>query len=83
MTRMVSFRLSDAEYKQIEKVCRATNARTISDVARMAVKSLVNNRDGDGNTDVRRKIQDLEQRISKLDEQVARLRGSQTEEIAS
>ena len=52
-------------------------------MARMEVKSLVNNRDGDGNTDVRRKIQDLEQRISKLDEQVARLRGSHAEEVAS
>lgn len=67
-TRMVSIRLSDAEFRKLREVCATTGARSISDLARDAMHRLMNDggcteRDGDG----------MCERLQTLDERVARL----------
>jgi hypothetical protein len=74
-TKMVSIRLLDDEYRQLKELCEAKGARSVSDLARDAMfRMLAPPMDS--------MPQNLEDRVRKLDQKVARL-GEQMEEIES
>jgi hypothetical protein len=74
-TKMVSIRLLDDDYRQLKELCEAKGARSVSDLARDAMfRMLAPPMDS--------VPQNLEDRVPKLDQKVARL-GEQMEEIAS
>jgi len=72
MNRMVSFRLSDDEYREFMKMCENTNARSMSDVARLAVHEMLRN--GECNADppssLEHRLNTLEQRLESLSSRI-------------
>ncbi len=74
-TKMVSIRLLDDDYRQLKELCEAKGAQSVSDLAPNAMfRMLAPPMDS--------VPQNLEDRVPKLDQKVARL-GEQMEEIAS
>jgi hypothetical protein len=74
-TKMVSIRLLDDEYRQLKELCETKGARSVSDLARDAMfRMLAPPMDA--------VPQNLEDRVRKLDQKVARL-GEQMEEMES
>lgn len=74
--KMISIRLSDDEFIKVREACRATGARSISDLARDAMRRLVAGtpaRDAAGEDGLCARVEDLDHRISHLQEQVSRL----------
>lgn len=76
MDRMVSFRLSEDEYDEFLDVCRTSHARSVSEVARMALQYWLEHApaDGNGNGDLQSKVQDLEAKLAELTAEVKTLR---------
>lgn len=73
---MISIRLSDDEFIKVREACRATGARSISDLARDAMRRLVSGapvRDGAGEEGLCARVEDLDQKLNHLQEQVSRL----------
>jgi hypothetical protein len=72
--KMISIRLSDDEFSKVREACRVTGARSISDLARDAMRRLVAGMPGvAGDDGLCARVEDLDQRISHLQEQVSRL----------
>lgn len=73
---MISIRLSDDEFVNLRKACQATGARSISDLARDAMRRLASGAptrdkpDGDG---LSAKVEDLDQKVNHLLQQVSKL----------
>ena len=74
MDRMVSFRLSEEEYDQFLDLCRNSNARSVSEVARMALQNWLEQGYTNGNGDLQGKVEDLEEKLVELTSEVRRLR---------
>ena len=66
---MVSVRLSDEEFQKLRAVCLSSGARSVSDLAREAMQKLIDHAD-DGHNGVHAKLQELDVRLSRLQEQV-------------
>lgn len=73
--RMVYFRISEDEFRQIMSVCEREGARSISDLARRAVQRLIadSNRHRE-EQDVASKVQMLEKLVAELTAQLQFLR---------
>jgi hypothetical protein len=68
---MVSFRLSAEEFEFFKERCLATNARSISEVAREAVHHYLDNHQSNPEKDLRTKVLTLESKIELLESEVA------------
>ncbi len=73
MERMVSFRLSEEEYQQFLRLCRASNARSISAVARSAMHYWLERGPFNRDDPTSRKLEKLEARVALLTAEVERL----------
>jgi hypothetical protein len=72
--RMISFRLSDEEYEHLVNLCETQSARSLSDLARSAMQSLIANGGVNGGGDgVEERLSHLDGRLNALDEAVERL----------
>ena len=74
--KMVSIRLSEEEFNKVREVCRVTGARSISDLARDAMRRLAAGepvRNVAGEDGLYARVEDLDRRISHLQEQMSRL----------
>ena len=71
-SRMVSFRLSEEEYEGLKHICIAVGARSLSDVARDAVKQMIEN-GSSPRRDLSAELELLTQRMEALDHEVKRL----------
>lgn len=71
-TRMVNFRLSEDEYKDLKNVCITNGARSVSDFAREAVCNLVGSANG-GTGEVESSVRALHGKFEELDREVKRL----------
>jgi hypothetical protein len=49
-SRIVSVRLSDVEFKELRALCLSTGARSVSDLARDAIRAAIAENDGSGQT---------------------------------
>lgn len=71
--RMISFRLSDEEYEHLLELCQSQGARSLSDLARGAMQSLIENGGANGGVDIHERISHLDGRVKVLDRAVERL----------
>ena len=67
MNRMVSFRLSEEEYEHVMSVVANGSARSVSDIARLAVNELIKH-------GIEHKDENLLSRVGRLEEEVERLK---------
>lgn len=75
-SKMVSIRLSDDEFRRMRELCMTTGARSLSDLARDAMRRLmVGVGPGNGAADeaLTERVAELDQRLSHLQEKVSRL----------
>ena len=75
-SRMVSVRLSEQEYQELLSCCVNRGARSLSDLARIALQELLASGDGDGNGNgygLQTKVERLHGRMEQLDHEVKRL----------
>ena len=72
-TRMVNFRLSEEEYKDLKNICVANGARSVSDFARAAVCQMVGNTNGNGAGRFESTVRELSGRFEELKGEVKRL----------
>jgi hypothetical protein len=79
---MVSFRLSQQEYHQLRDACLQHGVRSISELARSAMQSLIA-----PNTEcapsLHQQVQDLRDRLTDLAAEVDRLKSHHDENLAS
>ena len=73
MTRMVSFRVSDEEYKQLSETCLALNARSLSDLTREAVHFWMENAGPSAGSSLTGRLRKLEEKVEELEADLARL----------
>ena len=77
MDRMVSFRLSGEEYRQFRELCLATNARSVSGMARAALRHLLEQGPAKAGNELHDKVEKLEDRVRELSSRVKRLSETQ------
>lgn len=75
-SRIVSIRMSEEEFTTLRRVCVATGARSLSDLAREAMRGLMNgaNQGSDGEAsriEYSAQMRDLEQKVEKLSAEIA------------
>ena len=74
--KMISIRLSDDEFTKVREACRAIGARSVSDLARDAMRRLVSGTPGhaeNGGNGLTARVEDIDQKLSLLQQQVSRL----------
>jgi hypothetical protein len=64
--RIVSFRLSEKEYRDLRGLCAAHSVRSVSDLARRAIRNGLGN-DGTAEESLARTIRELRERVQELD----------------
>ena len=75
-SKMVSIRLSDEEFRRLRELCLTTGARSVSDLAREAMRRLTADAPDSTETaggELTARVEDLDQRVSYLQQQVSRL----------
>jgi len=78
-SRIVSIRMSEEEFSTLRRICAATGARSVSDLAREAMRGLLNEPHqpgaGDGAKDeYSAQMKDLEEKVEKLSAEIALFR---------
>ena len=72
--RVVNFRMSEEEYKNLEQFCISRGARSISEIARSAVCELIDCEGESANFgSAAERMRALQQRVKQLDGEVKRL----------
>lgn len=80
-TRLVSFRLTNQEFEQLNLLCAAKGSRSLSDLTRTAVREVLRlhnpaKQTAAGDPNVRNEVDDLRQIVAALMERVGRLERS-------
>ena len=80
-SRIISIRISEEEFCALQRICVARGARSLSDLAREAMREAMNpprrKNGGDNARDaVYALIKDLEQKIEKLSVEIARVKAA-------
>ena len=75
-SRIVSIRMSEEEFSTLRRICVATGARSVSDLAREAMRGLLNGGNqetvGDGSrNEYSAQMRNLEQKVDKLSAEIA------------
>jgi hypothetical protein len=83
-TRMISVRLSQEEYSALRDVCSLTGARSVSDLTRDAVRTVlrgVNREDSSGANleEFRSGIKNLERRVERLEAKLTTFESESTQ----
>ena len=78
MKRMVSFRLSDKQYKQFMEICKTTDVRSVSEAARNAMQFWLEHEATKVNGDLQLKLLLLEKQVAQLTAKVQRYVGLPT-----
>ena len=73
---MISVRMSEEEFSTLRRMCVATGARSLSDMAREAMRGLLNGANQETATDATKneyhaQMKDLEQKVERLSAEVA------------
>lgn len=74
--KMISIRLSDEEFIRVQEACRMTGARSVSDLARDAMRRMVTGATfpgSSGGDPLSARVEDLDQKVSYLQQQVSNL----------
>jgi Arc/MetJ-type ribon-helix-helix transcriptional regulator len=70
-SRMISVRLSEDEYESLRRMCVTTGARSVSDLTRDAMQTLLNNSSRE--SDVSSYLNDFRAQITTLDRKIEEL----------
>ena len=75
-SRMISVRMSEEEFSTLRRMCVATGARSLSDMAREAMRGLLNGANQETAADATKneyhvQMKDLEQKVERLSAEVA------------
>ena len=75
-SRIVSIRMSEEEFSTLRRICVATGARSVSDLAREAMRGLLSGGNHETNGDGSRneysaQMRNLEQKVDKLSAEIA------------
>ena len=75
-SRIISIRMSEEEFSTLRRICAATGARSLSDLAREAMRGLFNGANQAGAADATEsayysQMKNLEQKVEKLSAEVA------------
>jgi len=71
--RLVYFRLSEDEFQRAASLCEASGARSISDLARLAVEEFLKVAAGDRTPVLDTRLRDLDRILSELNERLREL----------
>ena len=74
-TKVVSIRLSNEEYGQLQSLCVARGADSISELARAALKMLATIEKSNGKAAIESRVEIMYTRMTQLDREVTRLSG--------
>jgi hypothetical protein len=76
-SKLVSFRLSEEDYRSLIEICQTRGARSVSEVARDAMHGLlgVNGHGNGSETRLESQVVQLQSRLEELDREVKRLAG--------
>jgi hypothetical protein len=77
-TRMISFRVSEEEFRTLKEICLSEGFGSFSDLVRTAVQELVANRAQRGPTAVAGAVQTLITRVDALDQNLKELMNNWT-----
>lgn len=82
-SRMISVRLSEEEYTALRQLCLLTGARSVSDLTRDAMRSVlkrVNSEDSTGSNleEFRTGIKNLEKKVEQLEQKIMLFRSKDT-----
>jgi hypothetical protein len=72
-TKVVSIRLSNEEYDQVQSLCVARGTDSISELARAALRMLANIEKSNGKVAIESRVEVMDTRMTQLDREVARL----------
>jgi hypothetical protein len=75
-SRIVTFRLTDEEFRQVKTLCAANGERSVSEVARFAIESVIHGDIALPEAQFRAQIRQLDDKVALLDrkiEDIARL----------
>jgi hypothetical protein len=72
-TKIISIRLSNEEYGQLQNLCTLKGADSISELARAAMKLLMLQENGSDKVSIESRVNEMNSRMSTLDREVARL----------
>ena len=72
-SRMINFRLSEAEYEQLRTFCVLHGERSLSDFARTAVYEVMNGRNGGPVNGVETTVEKLSGRVEEIEGELKRL----------
>ena len=72
-SKMVSFRLSVAEYTRLHDACQAIGVRNVSELARAAMHRIIDTRDGNENPAIDVQVQGLRDKLDILNAEVDRI----------
>ena len=70
---MISFRMSDEEYRILKALCASNGSRSVSELARVAIQKLLVDRDEPGDRALAVRMDEFQGRLMLLDHEVARL----------
>jgi hypothetical protein len=71
--RLVYFRVSEDEFKQFTQLCKAAGARSISDLVRLGLDRIVQDRKGNRDDEMRQKLAALDDSLAQLHSKVEEL----------
>ena len=69
-SRMVTFRLTDEEYLQLKTLCAENGTRSVSEVARFAIESVIHGDIAMPDAQLRAQIRQLEDKVALLDRKI-------------
>jgi len=72
-TKVISIRVTTDEFNQLQDLCAARGVGTISQLARVAMRLLMVQENGNGKATVESRVNEIHDRMSALDHEVARL----------
>jgi hypothetical protein len=71
--KVISIRLSDEEFEQLQDLCTVRGIENISDLARTALKHLLTHERTNGKAAMEYRVNEMHYRVSVLDREVARI----------
>jgi hypothetical protein len=69
-SKIVTFRLTDEEFQQFKTVCAANGTRSVSEVARFAIESVIHGDIALPDAQLRAQIRQLDDKVALLDRKI-------------
>lgn len=74
-SRVISIRLSDEEFEQLQTLCESKGIQSLSEIARSAIRRLVLRDTDPNNVEIATRVAEMQTRIGLLDREIERIAG--------